>query len=261
MRKKIVIAFLISFSVCILLACGNTGSEIDKKTEEEPILAGEAEEETDSEEQVEEGSKEEVDLVVDKEDLKEVSETEQGYAAEMKNVYYDFFMQKEYGNIIEPRVSIYSEEYLTFCFFDLGQDGMPELIIHDGGASMAEMTNYVFSYHDGAVEFVGELGSRESTMKYAPGSDYYGVFCLSGNNGILDALYYSISDGKLVEEAVLEGELDYDKNLGEDILISIRQLTEDDDLYEAYFNANEEVKMYSAEEINNMGWEHFIADK
>ena len=182
MRKKIAMAFLISFSVCILLACGNTG------------------------------------------------------AAEWENVYYDFYMQKEYGNTIEPRVSTYSEEFLTFGIFDMGQDGVPELIIHDGGASMAEMTNYVFSYQDGAIEFVGELGSRESTMKYAPGSDYYGVFWLSGNNGILDALYYSISDGKLVEEAVLEEELDYDKNLGEDTVRSIRQLTEDDGLYEAYFN-------------------------
>ena len=69
-------------------------------------------------------------------------------------------------------------EYVKFGLYDLGSDGVPELIAYRGANSRAGMVKYVYAFEDGAVRFLDHFGAYEGTsfMRRAP----FTAGCLTG---------------------------------------------------------------------------------
>ena len=98
-------------------------------------------------------------------------------------------------------------EYVKFGLYDLGSDGVPELIAYRGANSRAGMVKYVYAFEDGAVRFLDSFGAYEGNVLYAPGSVYGGLFDRWMQSGYGDVHYITYEDGQFEQNVVYEFEM------------------------------------------------------
>lgn len=181
--------------------------------------------------------------------------------------FYSFALGNKYtisGQIYGTYASI------RFGLHDLDGDGVPELIAFNGGPSgMAGMTNYVYAYRNGKVTYLGDAGFRIGEFVYASGSGYPGLYFQSGNSGYYPGYYYTVQNGRLKEELVLETRERFQDDY---ITLYDTQKTSDNTLYGLFsglFTENyddwlskrgrAEMSMLTIAELRIKGWDNFVA--
>ena len=178
------------------------------------------------------------------------------------SAYRDFVMNGKYRSSGQAYYS-YDGSASAFGLYDMDRDGVPELIATNGDDSMAGKGNYIYTFKNGRVTYLGEAGFRDSQMYYYPNSAYPGLFCSDGNMGLYTTVYYSVSGGKVRSEEVVEYQY-YDD---EDVYTWLEEpitnpITADQgllDLVEDGMNPQYKVHQYTAAEISTMGgWEAFV---
>ena len=179
---------------------------------------------------------------------------------------------QEYGGMsfggTEP-----SYEYVQFGLYDLDRNGVPELLAEKGATSRAAMSQYVYTFENGAVRFLGHVGAYETGYEFAPDSDYHGLFNIWMQMGCGDCSYVTVENGELQVTTVYSYQENVDRSdpnnpVWDGFLFT--QVTEDDALYqlamevfEPYHNNSGDqilengLPMYTIEEINGMGWNAF----
>ncbi len=91
--------------------------------------------------------------------------------------------------------SDYSEP--RFSLYDLDLSGTPELIVYNGAASMAGGVDYVFTFEQGGVRPLGQIGFRACQLYAVDDPAYPGLFCTDGNNGLAKTEYYTLQNGSI----------------------------------------------------------------
>ena len=174
------------------------------------------------------------------------------------------------GTAPVPAVTGWREGYRDFltlnhaaygpaAVWDMDRDGTPELILHNGDDSMAGAFCYVFTWNGSAAVCIGEIGWRECTLAYYPGSAYPGLFCTDGNMGVYTTRYYAKSGYSVSSRDVMEedhtrgGATDWDETP------VYTSLTGDYDLYYlARYQTPVTLRMRTYGEITSIGWDAFL---
>ena len=184
-------------------------------------------------------------------------------------IYSSFILDGGYWNSGEEYWGDDRFDSVKFAIYDLDQNDVPELIAFNNGPDMATMTNYIYTCQDTApdeeIRFLGNAGIRGFGFVYAPDSAYTGLFTEGGNMGYFTGEYFTIENGELHNEHVLDSIGDYS---GSEPVYTDEQYTEDDvlfDTFSGFFPDHYEEKglreliMYSVDEIESMGWEAFLS--
>ena len=147
-------------------------------------------------------------------------------------VYENFVLNQEY---LQSGLNFNSDAYTQprFSLYDLDQNGEPELLVFNGGPSLAASTDYVFTCVSGNIKYVGNVGYRGCNLYYYEGSSYPGLFCSDGNNGVIRTTYYEMRNGSIASQDLGESET----NLG---------------------GAQRFLPFYTLDEIRAMGWNEFV---
>ncbi len=151
-----------------------------------------------------------------------------------------------------------SEEYpVRFALYDLDRDLCPELFVRDPLRAMVQDPYDVYTFRDGKVEYIGRIGIRGGELHYAPGRGYDGVFSFDGTLGFFIGWYYTMQDGSIVTQRVVESD-----GAGNDTWI-----TADAGLKSAFLAAYDGkvgsksdkglLPSFTADEIRDMTWETF----
>ena len=171
--------------------------------------------------------------------------------------YEQYILNGEYLTSAEP--SFYKEgaDSIRFGLYDLDKDGFPELVAYNGCPNMAGACNYLFTFKNGQLSYIGDAGYRGSVLQYYPTGNYSGLFCSDGNNGLIITSYYTMEDGKIAQEDVMEQ--DYNSSpIGGDP--QIRSLTDKTDLYDMLqTEAPVTLQMFTPAEIRSLGWKELIS--
>lgn len=115
--------------------------------------------------------------------------------------YERFVLNREY---LSCGLEFYADEYIEprFSLYDLDRDGAPELLIFNGGPSLATGADYTFVCENGSIRYVGNVGFRGSAPYYYENDTYPGLFCTDGNMGEYRTVYYELRYGSIVAETV-----------------------------------------------------------
>ena len=171
--------------------------------------------------------------------------------------YKEFILDGNYLSQEDPAFYTETQELIRFGLYDLDKDGFPELIAYNGCEYMAGAANYVYTCKDGQVSYIGDAGFRGSVLQYYPTSDFPGLFCSDGNNGIIVTVYYEYKNGQFVQETVMEEDYNTMSTDGEP---QIKQVTENTDLYTVPLTQSPvTLDMFTVAEIRDMGWENLLA--
>ena len=182
------------------------------------------------------------------------------YAAETiswNTAYKEFILDGNYLSQEDPAFYTETQELIRFGLYDLDKDGFPELIAYNGCEYMAGAANYVYTCKDGQVSYIGDAGFRGSVLRYYPTSDFPGLFCSDGNNGIIMTVYYEYKNGQLVQETVMEEDYNTMNPEGDP---QLKQVTENTDLYTVPLTLSPvTLDMFTVAEIRDMGWKNLLA--
>ena len=100
---------------------------------------------------------------------------------------------------------------IRFSLYDLDGYFRPELLLRDPMRAMAQEPYDVYTVRNGnEVDYIGRIGIRGGTLHYAPGRGYDGVFSYDGSLGYYTGWYYTMADGTLVTQRVMEAEIEND---------------------------------------------------
>ena len=155
-----------------------------------------------------------------------------------------------------------SAEYpVRFSLYDLDGDMCPELLLRDPMRAMAQEPYDVYTVRGGAVDYIGRIGIRGGALHYAPGRGHDGVFSYDGSLGYYTGWYYTMADGTLVTQRVIEAVIANDQ-------ITETWVTADAGLKAAFSAAYDgPVTKYTsknalppspAKEIGALGWDVFL---
>lgn len=149
---------------------------------------------------------------------------------------------------------------VRFTLADLDGDGVPELFVRDPMRPMVQEPYDVYAVRSGAVTYLGRAGIRGGALHYAPGRGRDGVFSYDGSLGYYTGWYYTVQDGNLVAQRILE----IDDRAGTETWT-----TEDETLRAAFRSAYDgrpteytafgALPACNAGEIRALGWETFVA--
>ena len=171
-------------------------------------------------------------------------------------LYYRFIINKQYMSISQP---IYNSEYypIVFSLHDLDADGTPELIMYNGCPGMAGAADYVFTCTDGKIKYVGNVGFRQCDLYFYNDKNYPGLFCTDGNGGWFQTDYFSLKNGAIIREGVLEKEYLADDEMEEP---KITKITNDDVLYNLATSGKAiHLEQFTEADIRTMGWDTFLS--
>ena len=152
---------------------------------------------------------------------------------------------------------------IRFSLYDLDGDHRPELLLRDPMRAMAQEPYDVYTVRGGnEVDYVGRIGIRGGALHYAPGRGYDGVFSYDGSLGYYTGWYYTMADGTLVTQRVIEAVI-------EDNRITETWVTADAGLKKAFaaaydgpvtkYTGKNALPSFSIQEIEALGWETFLA--
>ena len=179
--------------------------------------------------------------------------------------FRSFVLNETYRTMGQTYYTPDSYHPIDFALHDLDGDGVPELIVFNGGNAMAETTWHVYQYKNGEIVYLGRIGFRSSVFMYAPDSSYCGLFFQSGNMGYYPGYYYCVEDGVLREEQIVMCTLiSYDPTE-----MQIERTTSDEKLFDTFHASymggdgsgpeNVELPFYTLSEIRSGGWDAFVA--
>ena len=152
---------------------------------------------------------------------------------------------------------------IRFSLYDLDGDFRPELLLRDPMRAMAQEPYDVYTVRNGGeVDYIGRIGIRGGTLHYAPGRGYDGVFSYDGSLGYYTGWYYTMADGTLVTQRVMEAEIENDT-------ITETWVTADAGLKKAFsaaydgpvtkYTGKGTLPSFSVREIEALGWDVFLA--
>ena len=155
-----------------------------------------------------------------------------------------------------------SAEYpIRFSLYDLDGDFRPELLLRDPMRAMAQEPYDVYTVREGAVEYIGRIGIRGGALHYAPGRGHDGVFSYDGSLGYYTGWYYTMADGTLVTQRVIEAVIANDQ-------ITETWVTADAGLKAAFsaaydgpvtkYTSKNALPSFSIQEIGALGWDVFL---
>ena len=155
-----------------------------------------------------------------------------------------------------------SAEYpVRFSLYDLDGDMCPELLLRDPMRAMAQEPYDVYTVRGGKVDYIGRIGIRGGALHYAPGRGYDGVFSYDGSLSYYTGWYYTMADGTLVTQRVVEATIKDDK-------ITETFVTADAGLKDAFraaydgpvtkYSAKCALPSFSVKEIEALTWETFL---
>ena len=149
---------------------------------------------------------------------------------------------------------------IRFSLYDLDGDFRPELLLRDPMRAMAQEPYDVYTVRNGAVEYVGRIGIRGGALHYAPGRGHDGVFSYDGSLSYYTGWYYTMADGTLVTQRVIEAVITNDQ-------ITETWVTADAGLKAAFsaaydgpvtkYTAKNALPAFSINEIEALGWDVF----
>ena len=150
-----------------------------------------------------------------------------------------------------------AEYPIRFTLYDLDGDDCPEVFVRDPLRAMIQDPFDVYTFRSGKPEYIGRIGTRGGTLHYAPGRGYDGVFCYDGTLDFFVGSYYTMENGSLVTQRIVET----DGNLRD------TWITADEDLKKAFRAAYDgpvtkyteygELPSFTATEIRALTWERF----
>ena len=150
---------------------------------------------------------------------------------------------------------------IRFSLYDLDGDFCPELLLRDPMRAMAQEPYDVYTVREGAVEYIGRIGIRGGALHYAPGRGYDGVFSYDGSLGYYTGWYYTMADGTLVTQRVIEAVIANDQ-------ITETWVTADAGLKAAFsaaydgpvtkYTSKNALPSFSIQEIGALGWDVFL---
>ena len=117
--------------------------------------------------------------------------------------FQSFVLNQEY---FQTGLSFNSDAYYQtrFTLYDFEHDGEPELLVFNGGPSLAQMTVYVFQHTSWGIDHVGNVGFRTCELFYYNDPSLPGVFCTEGNNGNFRTVYYELQNNSIISEDVTD---------------------------------------------------------
>ena len=150
---------------------------------------------------------------------------------------------------------------IRFSLYDLDGDFRPELLLRDPMRAMAQEPYDVYTVREGAVEYIGRIGIRGGALHYAPGRGYDGVFSYDGSLNYYTGWYYTMADGTLVTQRVIEAVIANDQ-------ITETWVTADAGLKAAFsaaydgpvtkYTSKNALPSFSIQEIGALGWDVFL---
>ena len=150
---------------------------------------------------------------------------------------------------------------IRFSLYDLDGDFRPELLLRDPMRAMAQEPYDVYTVREGAVEYIGRIGIRGGALHYAPGRGHDGVFSYDGSLGYYTGWYYTMADGTLVTQRVIEAVIANDQ-------ITETWVTADAGLKAAFsaaydgpvtkYTSKNALPSFSIQEIEALGWDVFL---
>ena len=171
--------------------------------------------------------------------------------------YEQYILNGEYLTSEEPSYYTEDAEPVRFGLYDLDKDGFPELVAYNGCPFMAGACNYLFTYKNGQFSYIGDAGFRGSDLQYYPTGNYPGLFCSDGNMGIITTVYYTMENGKVVQEDVMEEDYNSAPAGGDP---QTRSLTDDAELYSMLqTEIPVTLQMFTPDEIRSIGWKELIS--
>lgn len=182
------------------------------------------------------------------------SDAEASTGGDWSDAYRSFVLNRKYLQIDQQIYSNNADDPIIFALHDLDADGTSELILYNGADNMADALDYVFSYQNGIVKYMGHVGFRECGLYSYADKKYPGLFCHDGNMGEYRTEYYSLKKGTIRSETVLKQELTDGEQL------KTTQVTADDALYALVTEGKAiALEQFSEAEIRAMGWDAFVA--
>ena len=151
---------------------------------------------------------------------------------------------------------------IRFSLYDLDGDFCPELLLRDALRAMAQEPYDVYTVRNGnEIDYVGRIGIRGGALHYAPGRGHDGVFSYDGSLGYYTGWYYTMADGTLVTQRVIEAVIENDQ-------ITETWVTADAGLKAAFsaaydgpvtkYTSKNALPSFSIKEIEALGWETFL---
>ena len=136
----------------------------------------------------------------------------------------------------------------TFGLYDMNRDGIPELILTNGGPYNAVMSDYAYTYRNGKVEYLGLIRGIYSDFFYFDGSSFPGLFWVGSYGASVSGIdYYYITNGKLKQDQVITWDSKTTIHTKNKTLISL--LSDN--------TKSHMVQRYTVGEIKSIGWDSF----
>lgn len=197
------------------------------------------------------------------EDVEEDEELlEEDTDEEWKEVYRDFIENKGYlknAETYDTGSGQYNNELIAFALYDMDLDGIPELLINNGEESYADNSNYVYSYKDGAIIYIGILPGASSDFRYGENSDFPGLF-IDGMHTGSSWTEYDYKNGYSIESEMVSESEDADLYYGygsPDESVEVER-TSNDKLYRENDKAVYNLKFITESEYPSLGWDAFL---
>lgn len=181
-----------------------------------------------------------------------------------KDIYQQFVFSNDYlsfekVNWYKPNSGNHDYYPINFSLHDVDANGIPELIIYNGGESIADAGWRAFSFDGNKVVNLGSLGFRRGEFNLINNSKYPGLYyaaAIAGGPigyGEVYGVYYEISGGKISDKAVLTKLIESNT-----LKTEIEQNTDDNNLFNACQNQlGNKLDFYTESEIDQMGWNEF----
>ena len=171
------------------------------------------------------------------------------------SLYRDYVMNQKYVGQTNPMMySGTGEVPIAFTLHDFDRDGVPELIVDNGGEALAFSTGYVYSASSGYLQYLGNAGSRYCWIYALSDPAYPGVFDTDGTGGYLETNYYYLQNGTINREFVA-GE-DSSTDVDEPV---ITEQSSNAALFSSWQTSDQlSIRKYTYEEIVAMGWDAFV---
>lgn len=217
MRKKtLLLLFTAAFTLC---ACASNGAGQNDDAVQDP--AGEEESGA--------GTSDNTDLIDASNEANESGSekaSDESTADASDDSSFDTGFKKAYIEIIEKeqekRESLsensssedYAECITGYWLYDVDKDGVPELIVEYGSCEADYHGNF-FTYADGEVRLISEIGMGHSSFYADPGEN--GILSYYGHMGYGECARVKIVDGELQYETLYTEDINPKLQVGEDV--------------------------------------------
>ena len=173
------------------------------------------------------------------------------------NVYIDSISGKQYFESIYHFANEPVERFDPyFCLYDMDKNGIPELLGYNNGA-MAGSTFYCYTFQNGKIKYVGDVGFRSGRLWCSQAQAYPGLFYWSGNTGVMMGFYYYLENNQIQSIHVLTDYEKWNAQTEQAYWETVRE-TNDSKLYAAFYNQDRYIPTMGWAEILSIGWETFL---